>query len=729
MLFIHIHSALNRNLAQDESGFPKFEDTRKVKIGLVIGGSKMFKQFFQTLYEYAEKEKGKILWTRNDTADPHSVDTDLDDDPYANNDVVEEDSEAEAASNHDPASDDETGGGHESTVAPADTTPTGPESKVDFDDTGLEQHGRHWLLPDVQEVSCVQRDFHGLLDQPRVQHGDIALALGEKDAECFASRPLWSFGLSDFVRRQPVDKLPTPGWSPDQALPFDLAAHPLLQFPLAQHTVKRFEHDVQSFREQQESKTQHCLIAWPSDLSTFAGAAREEPVDRTVLGSTATMAATCVQSLLKSLRQYVEADATLVDAALHAAINLANSNAVAANPEKNTFSARMRGVVFDLARQSGNEVSVGPELLIQLLLHTNGREILQAWNPLLTDDAVDATLSLTTLFMLFASRKDLALRCADSAHTLLLDLDALRDMCSTGDSKVGATTSTNAEIERLLLKIELKAAALSKAVASARHYFKDPNTVDTEGTKSAAFEAVPKPAEVPKPLLMSADDTVPDAAEEKVETKTEPAVVPENTNERESSEQFNTFHFDPRFLFFEFTHGIMLRQAQVLMVRQFIQALHKPGGSRVEQLIMGAGKTTVVSPLVALLAADGQSLVVQVVPKPLLSFSQSVLFERLNSFGILHRHVFVFSFDRNYDVPEQLVEKLERAKTHKGVVCSTPIAIKSFALKFIELVHDYEIQAPEDTPTDKQSGKFIHIWGYIATLVIFLAFRCGSVSI
>lgn len=72
--------------------------------------------------------------------------------------------------------------------------------------------------------------------------------------------------------------------------------------------------------------------------------------------------------------------------------------------------------------------------------------------------------------------------------------------------------------------------------------------------------------------------------------------------------------FDPRFLVFEFVWNLLLRPKQVEIVNSFLAEL-KGGGSRVRQMIMGAGKTTVVAPLLALMLADGDSLVVSVVPK------------------------------------------------------------------------------------------------------------------
>lgn len=55
-----------------------------------------------------------------------------------------------------------------------------------------------------------------------------------------------------------------------------------------------------------------------------------------------------------------------------------------------------------------------------------------------------------------------------------------------------------------------------------------------------------------------------------------------------------SFLFDPRFLVFEFIHNIMLRDQQVQLVQEFMSAVSDPTrGSTCQQLIMGAGKTTV----------------------------------------------------------------------------------------------------------------------------------------
>ena len=71
----------------------------------------------------------------------------------------------------------------------------------------------------------------------------------------------------------------------------------------------------------------------------------------------------------------------------------------------------------------------------------------------------------------------------------------------------------------------------------------------------------------------------------------------------------------------------------------------------------------------------------QVVPATLLTFTQGVLRERFSSF--VPKAVYTFSFDRTTAVTPQLVRKLREAEGHGGLVCSTPNALKSFALAFL----------------------------------------------
>ena len=169
--------------------------------------------------------------------------------------------------------------------------------------------------------------------------------------------------------------------------------------------------------------------------------------------------------------------------------------------------------------------------------------------------------------------------------------------------------------------------------------------------------------------------------------------------------------FDPRFLVFEFTYSMMLRKSQVILVNKFIAAL-KSNRSMCHQMIMGAGKTTVVAPLLAMILADGKSLVTQVVPHALLDFSRGVMREKfaagsydhmsqnhntfhfflstIFAFSVVRKPVFTFSFSRATPITRDLYLKLCKARDSKAIICATPTSIKSFMLKFVEMMRHLE---------------------------------------
>lgn len=146
---------------------------------------------------------------------------------------------------------------------------------------------------------------------------------------------------------------------------------------------------------------------------------------------------------------------------------------------------------------------------------------------------------------------------------------------------------------------------------------------------------------------------------------------------------------EPRFLLFEFVTGFLLRRRQCELVSDFVHN-YRAGRSCVFQMIMGAGKTAVIGPLLALLLADGRSLVTQVCPAALLDMTMSVMRNRFSS--IVVKHVLSFKFDRSSDESNSLeaVEisktRLKRAVKERSVVCATPASIKSLLLKYIDLL-------------------------------------------
>ena len=166
--------------------------------------------------------------------------------------------------------------------------------------------------------------------------------------------------------------------------------------------------------------------------------------------------------------------------------------------------------------------------------------------------------------------------------------------------------------------------------------------------------------------------------------------------------------FDPRFLAFEHAGRFMLRKAQVELVRDLYLRLHpldRAMGSKstCQQMLMGGGKTTVIGPMLALLLgaakprdakqAEGDAkqaegrLVVQVVPDALLDMSRNVM---RAAFGLLlPKSVYSFAFERESQGDRiKLLKGIHRrfasARDAGAVVCTTPGAIKSLMLSFID---------------------------------------------
>ena len=126
----------------------------------------------------------------------------------------------------------------------------------------------------------------------------------------------------------------------------------------------------------------------------------------------------------------------------------------------------------------------------------------------------------------------------------------------------------------------------------------------------------------------------------------------------ELGEVAHTAEFDPRLLVFEFTHDLMLRDAQVALLARFLEA-HRKGGSLCHQLIMGQGKTTVIAPLLGLMIADGNALVLSIVPPHLMPSARAVLREKLAA--ALQRPVYGMTFDRCTAITPSLLELLRHA--------------------------------------------------------------------
>ena len=132
---------------------------------------------------------------------------------------------------------------------------------------------------------------------------------------------------------------------------------------------------------------------------------------------------------------------------------------------------------------------------------------------------------------------------------------------------------------------------------------------------------------------------------------------------------------------------MVLRDQQLELVRTFRQALSGDQSGLVHQMVMGAGKTTIVAPLLALCLADGTSLVTAGAPRALVEMTRDVYRSTFSS-PVCLKPVFTFSFARTSTVDDALVRRLRFCRDAGGFVVAAPSDVKAFVLKFAELNHE-----------------------------------------
>jgi hypothetical protein len=150
---------------------------------------------------------------------------------------------------------------------------------------------------------------------------------------------------------------------------------------------------------------------------------------------------------------------------------------------------------------------------------------------------------------------------------------------------------------------------------------------------------------------------------------------------------------------FEFMSTFIMRRRQYELVTAFMVE-RKDGRSSVQQMIMGAGKTTVICPVLAMMLADGESLVTQVAPGALLEMSRSVL--RAVFSCVIFKNVITLTFDRSSDTSKdpaailRLRSFLDRARSDRSIVVSTPESIKSLMLQYVDMLQAIESASNPD---------------------------------
>ncbi|KAL3466547.1 hypothetical protein BJX64DRAFT_284484 [Aspergillus heterothallicus] len=142
----------------------------------------------------------------------------------------------------------------------------------------------------------------------------------------------------------------------------------------------------------------------------------------------------------------------------------------------------------------------------------------------------------------------------------------------------------------------------------------------------------------------------------------------------------------PEWLLMEIEGNLTIRARQADVAQRLIEDL----ANTVLQLNMGEGKTTVITPMVAVRFSDGSTVSRLVVLKPLLRQSMNLLSQRLG--GILNRPVYHIPFSRSTPISEARAQTLreihEECIERKGVLIVLPEQMLSLRLVGLDLAEE-----------------------------------------
>lgn len=545
-------------------------------------------------------------------------------------------------------------------------------------------------------------------------------------------------------------------------LPFNLRDHPLAGSAIAQGMLQRLEKDFRFYTIQQrmEAKKQgrkkvssgregeertsipnlSCITPDIVNLIVFSS-------DSTEIAQSFSHSLEMLEAAAEALRRLQEKDHQAVSSIASTILRTANaliprpllptantiaSTTTASSGSKNGSLSTIKKNAIALQREADEGQTIDPKWVqhrLQLyhrdrvplrmewlcggLLSTELEEEINEQNPYHGDIA--QLRCHLVLLMLFSNRSHLAMQALALIEQVKLFLQLCRLLRGIPDNlvhaDVGAQLASITQRARelhILFALEISPAALETLLARCGSYLRMVNE-----SKNFQLEVPQLPEEVGKLLynrLWHLGDSVREVLSAQrcfIEScRTQSGTLPSGIAiDSPSATQLCTttttswYTLDPRFLMMEFLFNILLRRRQVEMTRWFIQEL-RAGRSRVQQMIMGQGKTSIVAPLLTLMLADGQQLVTQVMPTALVEQTRAVL---RRCFGVvIVKHVFTLQFDRTrgddrstggWEV-EGLLTKLQSAVTDRAVVVAAPESLKSLFLKYIEQLHLLESIVP-----------------------------------
>ena len=521
-----------------------------------------------------------------------------------------------------------------------------------------EQASRHSLPLAITSFNCSSRILTantGTIEETKKENSP-GFSLTEKELQAYATLPLSEINMNDFL-----EYVHSKDSDMSSTLPFNVSGLSEAQTPIAIDMMERLQQDMNGFVETKKNVLiPQLLFLTPNDINEFISNISEEKKNDRY-----DAALVQLNTMIERLLQLATSDAVKMDQAIAYVLKETNTITEETKDTKDTKDTKetkettqeenghlakkkreQQKMYFSLQKRCRRTVETDVTSIMGSIMSQETGILLQHTNPFLSLSKCESILNVAVEAMLRASRVVQANRVASSAKGLIVQLQKLKKYHTNKNI-------SSSKINSLGKGIHIKANSLAKALGTQRHFM---NVIQKENGDTG-----------------------------------------ENSENNENNEtghgSFSSYSYDPRFLTFEYIFDIVLRQRQVEIVNSFRHEATEGSGQIVQQMIMGAGKTTVVSPLLSLCLADGNTLVTQVMPTNLLEQSRNVLRKCFSS-PVMPKRIFTFTFSRSIKDDShhinQLHKKISSTCKMGDILISAPECIKSFFLKFAEQLHSLE---------------------------------------
>ncbi len=298
-------------------------------------------------------------------------------------------------------------------------------------------------------------------------------------------------------------------------------------------------------------------------------------------------AITALGNLLKSVHSLAKSDRNHFQILVAEVLQIANGMTKTDPQSHSGASQSKKGLsalyAYCFGRIAEKEFRVNFPFLVRTFTSRRAITTFRSVNPFLTLNEIQDIFEITALAMSAIVRVGLLSRVATHIQKLL---GALHRIDSSSSSSPSFVT------------IDLLQASIASQLLTSRYYVKGYFQENPSGGTPPIYNENENKKEM-------------DGGKEKELGGLQLEGGKENVKEKDRDEDMFLIEFDPTYLVFEFSENLLLRREQILVLERFLQS-KRDSRSLVSQMIMGSGKTTVVSPLLLLMLAIRRELVIQV---------------------------------------------------------------------------------------------------------------------